>query len=127
MKLPVLRRILKEDLQKAGEVPSWIDALLDPLNEFIDNVTLAFRNNITFPDNFAGKLVSISFTHNVELNVNPGSNAKILGVMPLGALNESTVSFKWVKQIDGSLGITFGFGSGGTTSAVCTIYILYGA
>lgn len=126
MNIPVVRRILKEDLQKTGPVPAWVDALLSPLNEFIDQVALALRNNLTLPENMSGKLFSTKFTHNVELIINPGTTQKILGVIPLGFGTQSLVSFSWSKKQEGGLGVTFGFGAGGTTQDTCTIFIFYG-
>ena len=58
-KLPVINRILKEDLKEA---PSWIDKLLYPINTFIESVYNALNKNITFTDNIACQIKQISFT-----------------------------------------------------------------
>lgn len=127
MKLPVVRKIFKEDISKAGEAPDWVDALLDPLNQFLDRVTLALRNNLDLANNFSGKLIETKFTHNVTLNVNPGTNGKILGIVPMGAGQQAITSFKWIRNDDGTVGITFGFAAGGSTADNCTLFIFYGA
>lgn len=126
MKVPVIRRVLKEDIAKSGTPPTWIDALLAPINTFLDYITLALRNNLTLPENFAGKLIQTKFTHDVTLDVNPGTNGKILGLVPLGAGSQAITSFKWVKNNNGTVGITFGFGAAGTTTDLCTIFVFYG-
>lgn len=128
MILSSVRRILKEDLSKAGEIPKWVDAMLAPLNEFIDNVTLALRNNLTLQDNFSGKLLATKFTHDVPLSVNSGAGLnKVIGVIPLACLSQRMDSFGWYRNQDGTIAVTFGF-VGGSSSTVdtCTIYILYG-
>lgn len=126
MIIPVLRRIMKEDLSRLGEVPKWVDALLDPINQFLDSITLALRNNLTLPENFAGKLIQTKFKHDVTLNVNPGTNGKILGLIPLGAGSQAITSFKWVRNDNGTVGVTFGFAAGGTTEDTCTVFIFFG-
>lgn len=126
MNIPVIRRIFKEDIAKTGEPPKWIDALLDPLNQFLDKVTLALRNNLTLPENFAGKLIETKFQHDVTLDVNAGTSGKILGLVPLSTGQQALTSFKWVRNDDATVGITFGFAAGGDTKDTCTIFVFYG-
>lgn len=57
-KLPVLKRILREDLKDA---PDWIERLLYPINTFFDAVFQALKKNITFDDNIACQLRDVSF------------------------------------------------------------------
>ena len=71
MKLSTIRRILKEDLQKAGDIPDWVDQLLTPLNQFIDVITIGLRNGVTLSENMSGKLVTIKLDHGVESQVSP--------------------------------------------------------
>lgn len=133
MKLGTIKRISRDDLNKAGgeELPKWIDAFLDPLNQAIERFALALSGGITFEDNFLCKRVKIKFTHGVEQLVNPfpqGSrNLSVIGVLPISCGNESLDKFKWVSKTDGSIGVTFQFDGGlSDTEAVCSIIILLG-
>jgi len=57
-KLPVLKRILREDIKEA---PDWIERLLYPINTFFDAVFQALKKNITFDDNIACQLRDVGF------------------------------------------------------------------
>jgi hypothetical protein len=57
-KLPVLKRILREDLKEA---PDWIERLLYPINTFFDAVFQALKKNITFDENIACQLRDVNF------------------------------------------------------------------
>jgi hypothetical protein len=130
MKLGTIKRISRDDLAKSGgDLPKWIDAFLDPLNQAIEKFTIALSNGLTFTDNLLAKKVRLTFTHGVEQVINPfplGSrNLTVVGVLPLSYGNEAIDKFKWVTRTDGSIGVTFQF-DGGTsaTQALCTIIIL---
>jgi len=43
MKLPIQRKILREDLKEA---PSWVDGLIGPLNNFMETIYQALNKNI---------------------------------------------------------------------------------
>lgn len=133
MKLGVIRRILKDDLAKRGEVPAWVDALLDPLNQFIGDCSQALTNNLTFPDNYSGKLLTLTFSHGTELAVNPNTKTRVTGVIPLsvgsygsgsdGAFATLIDKWGWVQKADGTIGLTFyffGFETTGNTSSGST-------
>jgi hypothetical protein len=106
MKLPVIRRLLKEDLQAGGEeIPAWVDSLLSPLNQFIDFVVLGLRNNVTFKDNFLGSQLTAKFTNKKELKVNPGTNQKVSGVIVLNVSGYVLKGFGWRPKSDGTLGV----------------------
>jgi hypothetical protein len=47
-KLPLIRRILREDLPEA---PEWILPLLDSINQFFDSVYYALNRNLTLVEN----------------------------------------------------------------------------
>ena len=126
MKIASVRKIFKEDIAKTGDVPAWINSLLDPINQFLDTITLALRNNLDLANNFAGKLIQTKFTHDVTLDVNPGTNGKIIGVIPLSGGQQAITSFKWVRNDNGTIGVTFGFTAGGTTADTCTLFVFYG-
>ena len=132
MKLGTIKRISRDDLVKSGgEIPKWVDAFLDPLNQFIEKVGLALSNGLTLEDNFLTKKVKISFTHGVEQRINPfpvGSrNLSVVGVVPVSYGNESLDKFKWIHNSDGTISVTFQFDGGtSSTSAICTLFIFLG-
>jgi hypothetical protein len=130
MRLGVIRRILKEDLDKIEATPEWVGALLEPLNEFITKTSQALTNNLGFTDNFAGKSYTAKFTHAVELSINPQVKTRITGVIPLsvdtwgtdgaGALPTLISKWGWVQKANGNIGLTFhfyGFESTGNTTS----------
>lgn len=110
MILGVIKRIAKDDLVKLGDVPKWIDALLTPLNDFIEKTALAMQSRLTMKDNFLGKQVSLVFTHNTELIINPypttRGSLKVGGVVPLTTGGVFITGFKWVTKQDGNIGVT---------------------
>lgn len=121
MILGVIKRIAKDDLVKLGEVPKWVDALLTPLNDFIEKTTLAMQNRLTMKDNLLGKQVNLVFTHNTELIINPypstRGSLKVGGVIPLSTGSVFITGFKWVQKQDGSIGVTVQL-SGGTSATI---------
>jgi hypothetical protein len=50
MRLPVQRKILREDLKDA---PTWISKVIDPINSFMESVYTGLNKNITFTENVA--------------------------------------------------------------------------
>ena len=76
MKLSQIKTVSKDSLSKAGELPKWIDALLQPLNQFIENVGQALQGQLTFKDNFLCKVTSERLAHGAETEVNPYTSAK---------------------------------------------------
>jgi hypothetical protein len=129
MKLGILKRIPKENLQQAGDLPKWIDVLLDPLNSFIESIGNALQGRLTFEDNFLCKVDTQTYTAGVELLINPyrenQSNLRVKGVIPLYANGSIIDTFGWVRKQKGNIGVTFSF-AGGVTAASCTILILLG-
>lgn len=121
MILGIIRRISKDDLVKVGDVPKWIDALLQPLNDFIEKVGLAMQNRLTFKDNVLGKVVSLKFTHNVQTEVNPYPSTRgtlsVAGVVPVTTGDVFIVGFKWVRLSNGNIGVTFKL-DGATTATI---------
>lgn len=126
MKLGLLKRISKEQLQKMGEVPKWIDALLEPINEFIEKVGSAVQGKLTFRDNFLGKVVEIEITSNTEIEINPfnvgQSTLRVTGVLVLSSGSLLVRDFGWTQKSNGNVGVTVVFASG--TSAKCRLQIL---
>lgn len=58
MKLPQVKKILREDLKDA---PKWISGLIDPLNSFMENVYQALNRNITFRENVGCFIKEITY------------------------------------------------------------------
>jgi len=57
--LPIIKKVLKEDLKTA---PAWIDALLYPLNTFMEGVYYALDKQLTIGDNINSFFKTVSFT-----------------------------------------------------------------
>lgn len=128
MKIGIVKRILKEDLAKTGEVPSWVDALIQPLNDAITRFAQALTNNLTLSDNMLGRQYTIELSHGVETVVNPQSRIRPLGILVLDAVGSQIDSYGMDRKQDGTLGITVRFvgGSSGTKATV-TFFVLLGA
>lgn len=58
MKLPTIKKILREDLKDA---PSWVDGLIGPLNGFMETVYQALNKNITLSENIGSFLTEQTF------------------------------------------------------------------
>lgn len=129
MRLGTLRKILIEDLKKAGDdVDKKFSIILDLINQFIDNVAAGFQNALNLTENISGKVVTVTNTHNVALDINPGVIvSRVLGVIILNPGGQAIDSFKWIKNSDGStLEVTVTYVSGtSTTSANVTYYVFY--
>jgi hypothetical protein len=72
MKLPALRRLVKEDFQqKDKELVGKIAQVLNPATE---NLSLALNNNLTFSDNISCAVVTVPITVDANgIPVNPTS------------------------------------------------------
>jgi hypothetical protein len=129
MKLGTISRIDKGDLSKSGEpIPKWVDALLDPLNQFIEQVGLALQNRLTFEDNFLTKIVTQKITHQTTIAINPRQTAqstlRVQGVFLLYAGGQQVDAFGWKARTDGNIDVTIDFKTPGTYE--CKILILLG-
>lgn len=58
-KLPVIRRISREDLKDA---PSWIERLLYPINLVFDALYIALNKGLTFQENINSTIRELDFT-----------------------------------------------------------------
>lgn len=124
MKLGIIKTIQREELSKFGELPKWVDPFLQVLNQFLGNVGLALKGNLTFADNFLCKEKKLTFTHDVEQEINPDTKSRVVGCFPIYAGEKMVVGFKWTYKSNGNIGVTFQFD--GATEAVCTVIILLG-
>lgn len=137
-----LTQILKDELAKSDDkLPSWIDTFLYVINTAINQISTAFKNNITFADNMNSKVVTVKLTHNVEYSVSPilpgqKQAGTIIGAWPILATGSSVANTKVDRNVitgfgvnlksDGSLGIVAQFSQGEKTSANVTFIIQFG-
>lgn len=126
MKLGLIRRISKEDMARHGDIPKWVDPMLDTLNEFIEKITTALNGNLTFADNFLCKEYSQDFQSGTAYTVNPQIDGRTQ-LRPYGVLvvdtNGATIDkVLWTKLATGSISVTLTFSA--ATTNKCTILIL---
>lgn len=57
--LPTIKRVQRSDL--GADIPIWVDSLLSPINQFIEEVYSAFNRNLTIPENVKGQIKNITF------------------------------------------------------------------
>lgn len=126
MKLGTIKRISKEDMARQGDVPKWMDPMLDVLNDFIEKVGRALNGNLSFEDNFLSKIIDQEFTSAAELIVSPSldgrTGLRAYGVTVLSTSGEQLLSLTWRLLETGNVGITIGFGS--VVTAKCKVLIL---
>lgn len=127
MKISVLKRISKEDLARSGDaLPTWIDALLDPLNTFIENVGLSVQARLTLSENFARQVVTQTFNSGQTYEINPLASSTIRGrvvsIIPGYLGGKDLLGLQWDFKNNGNITIKLTFTGGG--SAACTLYIL---
>lgn len=122
MKLPVIRKIRKEDL--GGDIPAWIDRLLSPMNQFIEQVGIAVTGRLSFGENLAGKVIEQSFTHNTALEINTQDSRVVLGVVPIFCDGNIITGYGWNTANNGNLSVTIQFSAGSGTSD-CKILVLF--
>lgn len=90
MKLPIYKRISREDLQEA---PDWIGKMLYPINQVFETVYNTLNKNLTFADNFLSFQKSVQFTTKstytagdwdvISFAIPSTFNVKVLGVLIL--------------------------------------------
>lgn len=129
MKLGVIKRILKEDLAKGGDVPAWLDFLLQPLNEFIEKVGMALQNRLTLSENFLCKVVTQSFTSGTAYQINPKLTSSqatlhVVGVLLMDPGGGTVDKWLWSRNPNGNINVTITYSD--VTTATATIYIFLG-
>lgn len=126
MKLGTIKRISKEDMSKKGQVPEWMDPLLETLNDFIEKITQALNGNLSFDDNILSKTIEQEFTHAAELIISPDvagrSGVRPYGVFPIASGGEVVDAFSWRLLDTGKIGVTINFST--ATDAKCKLIIL---
>ena len=125
MKLGTLKLIDKADIARLEEPPKWIDALLAPLNQFIEVTVRALQGRLTFEDNFQATRIELNFTSGTELKVNPkAGKLRVIGLIPVWADGKSITGHQHTLYQDGSVGVTLTYSGGGEAKA--RIYFLLG-
>ena len=127
MKFGQFKRVLKEDLAKAGdELPKWIDVLLSPINLLIEQVAKALQNQLTFEDNFKAKEITLNFTSGVPIEINPTTSfaptARAFGVLLLNSYGKAVISLVWENKNNGNVSVTINFTS--AADGKCVLLIL---
>lgn len=125
MKLPAISLITKEDLAKIDKVPNWVDALLDPLNVFIQNMVQALQQKLDFLNNFYGTEVSFKIVHGVAQTYSPAQRIK--GIQLIDPGGQIVTGFGWSRlSSNNSVSITVNFQAGGGASATCLFQVQFG-
>lgn len=84
-----------------------VEQFVDYVNQQFDQLTRALQNQLTFPDNFKAKLVTIAAYNNKELSLNETA-AQIL---PLSVLGDSIQTFSATVSNSGVQKVTIKFGN----------------
>ncbi len=93
MKLPIIKKISREDLKDA---PSWINQVIDPVNNFMESVYQSLNRNITFSENIASFIKEIAYKTPVGYPVMDNVEfmntlkTKAIGVQILQAFDRAT-------------------------------------
>jgi hypothetical protein len=127
MRLSNVKRIDKADLVSAGEVPAWVDPMINTLNQFIEQATTAINGNLTFQENMLSKDYSGEFTSDVPVVVNPAIDGRqqlrVYGVIPMDTNGVKWTGLKWEKLSDGKIRVTMTFDPVTTTKCVLQILL----
>jgi hypothetical protein len=102
-KIPPLKRLLKEDFKG---VP-WIEALLQPLNTFMEAIVSAFNKNITI-DNIKANIITFTYSNSTSVTTRfkagIGIAPKVMMVGNVSPLDTATLSgpvfFTWTYLPD---------------------------
>ena len=78
-RIPPIKRLTTEDFK---DQTSWIGKLLSPLNEFMASTVQALNRGLTFSDNFAAQVKTLTFT--VDANTYPMKFLCTTGTKPMG-------------------------------------------
>lgn len=109
MKIDNIKRIAREEIEEA---PEWIDQLLDPLNNALEQFTQTFRNQVDLANNAYVRIVTQTFTDGVEVIIkNPfDKGTKPIGICPIATESDYSIDgFHYQYQTNGELGVTMNF------------------
>ena len=104
MKLPIIKKILREDISTA---PSWIDQVIGPINSFMETIYMSMNKNLTFTENLASFVKELTYKADGTTVVSfPNTlKTKAMGVVLLQAFQKkdytpvlTTVYIPWVES-----------------------------
>lgn len=78
-RIPTLKRLITEDFK---DQKSWIGKLLQPLNQFLETVNASLDHGLTFEDNIASEIKTLTFRN--DTGVFPLKFLSKLGKKPKG-------------------------------------------
>ena len=123
MKLSVVKRISKESIdQSSKSLPSWLDNLLAPLNDYLEKMYLAVSGRLTFADNFYSTTVTVELTHNTQKTIGTQTNAQVLGCLLVNSGGAMVTGFTWENAKTSQVNVTVQLS--GATTATCTLILL---
>ncbi len=93
MKLPTIKKILKEDVKGA---PSWINGIIDPINTFMESVYTTLNKNVTLNDNIA------SFVKELTYRTPSTYPSGVLNVSFTNALKTKAIGVLVMQAVDNS-------------------------
>ena len=125
MKLPILKKIQKEDLQTGEDLPKWVDRMLTPVNQFIEQVGIAITGRLSFGDNMAGKFTELRFVHDVEQELNPNDSRAVIGVIPVFAEQDLIVGYGWRQLANGNISVTLQLDGASADAVLCRVLLLF--
>src|SRR4030095_16438419 len=114
MKLQNIKRLTREEVPEA---PDWIEKVLTPFNQFMEQVTVALQGRLKFGDNLAGTIKTFGFSDNTELLIKNPLPQKPVGVIPIFSdqiIDTYRVRFLSSTDTTTQLGVTIDF-SGSVT------------
>ena len=102
MKLPSLKKLLREDLKDA---PEWFDIVIQSFNTLVDAVYFVLNKNVSFQDNISCIIKEIEFYTPADyltggfnqINTNNSLKRKIVAVI-CGQVKLSRTSYQPIKQ-----------------------------
>jgi hypothetical protein len=133
MKIPVLRRLDRQDISGKDQIPDWIDSLLGALNTFLDPVGKCLQRRMTFADQFYGVQTLATLKHGVESVINPVvqsgypvNQMRVVGITLIDPAGEVVTGFGWNRRSDGTISVIALYRAGGTTTANCLLQVQFG-
>jgi hypothetical protein len=119
--LPTIKRIQRQDM--GSNIPEWVDGLLSPLNQFMEEIYSAMNRNLTIPENVKGQFIELEFktlanytnqSAFTELTVLNKTGQKLRALL-LSQItkktnprhNFTTVNINWVDNNNGTITIYF--------------------
>lgn len=123
MKIPIIRKIRKEDL--GADIPQWVEKMLSPLNQFIEQVGVAVTGRLSFGDNIASKLIDISLTHNLPIEVNVNDRRQVLGVVPIFCQSDTITGLSFSQLSNGNISVRVLFAGAGLLPIPCRILVIF--